>query len=324
MSFQSLDSIRVFDPVTTNIAQGYRNTEGVASFIAPAVNMSARAGRTLVFGKEAFANLDLFRAPGAHIERVTNTFTTRNYALRQEAIGWEVTEEAARDAQTTAAQIDLRRFAVTDAAQRLMQSWEVQVASEVLNPARYEADCVTALSGGDLWSAPTADIEVQIDDAKEAVRAHTAVYPNKLVLSPQAFNALKRSKRIREFALRGTVITEKIIAEILGLDEVRVGRRLMLDQKTGQLINIYNNCALLFYQPQASTDAIVARVDANYGTPSFALTYTMVGMPVSTPERFDLDRRVFRGDLLVERSVEVLALGANQLAGGGYLFTKVV
>ncbi len=324
MSFQSIDAVRLVDPVLTQLAQGYRNAEGVASFIAPAVPMTSRAGRTMVFGKDAFANLDLYRAPGALIQRVTTSYTTRSFALRQEAIGWEVTEEAALEARTNAGQIDLRRFAVNDAALKLMQSWEVQVAKEVLNPAAYEASCVGAAAGADAWDKPTSDTEMQIDAAKEAVREQIGVYPNKMVLSPQAYNAARRNKRIREYAQRGVIINEKVLAEIWGLDEVRVAARLSLNPVTGKLENIYNNCALLFYQTETSTDGLTPRESANYANAGFAYTYTLNGTPISTPERFDMERRVFRGDILVERNVELVGLGETGQVGSGYLFTTVV
>jgi hypothetical protein len=46
----NLDQVRVIDPILTQLAQGYRNSEGVATFFAPSVSMNTRAGRTLVFG----------------------------------------------------------------------------------------------------------------------------------------------------------------------------------------------------------------------------------------------------------------------------------
>lgn len=122
---------------------------------------------------------------------------------------------------------------------------------------------------------------------------------------------------------RGVIITEDLLAQIFGLDEIRVARRLVLDPVTGNLVNIYNNCALLFYQPMGSTDGMLPLVDANFGTPSFAMTYQLDGSVISTPERFDIERRVFRGDLLVERSVETVAMGQNNLIGGGYLMLNV-
>ena len=323
----NLDSVRVIDPILTQLAQGYKNAEGVATFFGPAVSMNTRAGRTLVFGKEAFAAQNFLRAPGTNIQKIQNEFGTRSFSLRQEAISWEIAEEVAAEAKNGAAQIDLRQFAAKDAANRLMQSWETQVADIVTDSAQYEAGNVLNLStynsGADQFNAPTSDVEVLIDDAKEQVRSQIGCYPNKMVISPDAFNALKRNKRIRDFMQRGIIVDEKSLAQIFGLDEIRVARRLKL-AADGTLENIYNNTAILFYHPSASTDGFMPALDANYGNPAFGYTYTLSGYPVATPERFNIERRVFTGDILVERSFELVGMGETGKCGSGFIFTNVV
>ena len=285
----NLDQVRVIDPILTQLAQGYKNAEGVATFFGPAVSMNVRAGRTLVFGKEAFAAQSFLRAPGTNIEKIQAEFGTRSFALRQEAISWQIAEENAAEAKNGAAAIDLRAFAAKQAAERLMQSWEVQVSEKVLDVTQYESgnvlDLATYNGGADQFNSPTSDIEVLIDDMKEQVRSQCSVYPNKMVLSPDAFNNLKRNKRIRDFMQRGVLVNEKTLAEIFGLDEIRVARRLKLNQETGELENIYDNVAILFYHPSGATDGFTPALDANYGTPAFAYTYTLAGYPISTPER---------------------------------------
>lgn len=324
----NLDSVRVIDPILTQLAQGYKNAEGVATFFGPAVSMNTRAGRTLVFGKEAFAAQNFLRAPGTNIQKIQNEFGTRSFSLRQEAISWEIAEEVAAEAKNGAAQIDLRQFAAKDAANRLMQSWETQVADTVTDTTQYETgnvlDLSTYNSGADQFNAPTSDVEVLIDDAKEQVRSQIGCYPNKLVLSPDAFNALKRNKRIRDFMQRGIIVDEKSLAQIFGLDEIRVARRLKLNQSTGALENIYDNIAILFYHPSGSTDGFMPALDANYGNPAFAYTYTLSGYPIATPERFNIERRVFTGDILVERSFELVGMGENGKCGSGFVMTNVV
>lgn len=323
----NLDSVRVIDPILTQLAQGYKNAEGVATFFGPAVSMNTRAGRTLVFGKEAFAAQNFLRAPGTNIQKIQNEFGTRSFSLRQEAISWEIAEEVAAEAKNGAAQIDLRQFAAKDAANRLMQSWETQVASIVTDSGQYETGNVLNLStynsGADQFNAPTSDVEVLIDDAKEQVRSQIGCYPNKMVISPDAFNALKRNKRIRDFMQRGIIVDEKSLAQIFGLDEIRVARRLKL-AADGTLENIYNNTAILFYHPSASTDGFMPALDANYGNPAFGYTYTLSGYPVATPERFNIERRVFTGDILVERSFELVGMGETGKCGSGFIFTNVV
>ncbi len=324
----NLDQVRVIDPILTQLAQGYKNAEGVATFFGPAVSMNTRAGRTLVFGKEAFAAQNFLRAPGSNIQKIQNEFGTRSFSLRQEAISWEIAEEIAAEAKNGAAQIDLRQYAAKDAANRLMQSWEITVADAVTASASYETSCVfdlaTRASGADKFNAATSDIEVLIDEAKEAVRAQIGTYPNKMVISPDAFNALKRNKRIRDFMQRGVLVNEATLANIFGLDEIRVARRLKLDQTDGKLKNIYNNVAVLFYQPSGATDGFAPALDANYGNPAFGYTYTLAGYPIATPERFNIERRVFTGDILVERSFELVGMGENGLVGAGAIIDNCI
>lgn len=324
----NLDQVRVIDPILTQLAQGYKNAEGVATFFGPAVSMNTRAGRTLVFGKEAFAAQNFLRAPGSNIQKIQNEFGTRSFSLRQEAISWEIAEEIAAEAKNGAAQIDLRQYAAKDAANRLMQSWEITVAGAVTDSAAYETSCVfdlaTRASGADQFNQATSDIEVLIDEAKEAVRAQIGTYPNKMVISPDAFNALKRNKRIRDFMQRGVLVNEATLANIFGLDEIRVARRLKLNQSSGSLENIYNNVAVLFYQPSGATDGFAPAMDANYGNPAFGYTYTLAGYPIATPERFNIERRVFTGDILVERSFELVGMGENGKVGAGAILTNVV
>ena len=318
----------MIDPILTQIAQGYKNTDGVATFFAPAVSMNVRAGRTLTFGKEAFAAQTFLRAPGTNIQKIQNEFGTRSFSLRQEAISWSIAEEVAAEAKNGAAAIDLRAYAGKDAANRLQQSWEVEVAKRVLDVTQYETgnvlDLATYNSGADQFNSPTADVEVLMDDLKEQVRSQIGCYPNKLVLSPDAFNALKRNKRIRDFMQRGVLVNEKTLAEIFGLDEIRVARRLKLGEDGVSLENIYNNVGLLFYHPSGATDGFTPAMDANYGTPAFAYTYTLSGYPISTPERFNMDRRVFEGDILVERSFELVGMGESGRCGAGAVILNPV
>jgi hypothetical protein len=324
----NLDQVRVIDPILTQIAQGYRQAEGVATFFGPSVSMSVRAGRTLVFGKEAFAALSYLRAPGTNIQKIQSEFGTRSFSLRQEAISWQLTEEVAAEAKNGAAAIDLRAFVAKRAAESLMQSWEVEVSEKVTDITQYESgnvlDLATYNSGADQFNSPTSDIEVLIDEMKEQVRTQCSVYPNKMVISPDAFNALKRNKRIRDFMQRGVLVNEKTLAEIFGLDEIRVARRLKLNPGTDELVNIYDNIAILFYQPSAASDGFTPLLDANYGNPAFAYTYTLSGYPISTPERFNVERRVFEGDILVERSFELVGLGQTGRVGAGAVFLNPV
>ena len=122
----------------------------------------------------------------------------------------------------------------------------------------------------------------------------------------------------------GETETHEVLAEIFGLDEIRVARRLKLNTETGALENIYNNVAVMFYHPSNPTDGFTPALDSNYGTPAYAYTYTLSGYPISTPERFNMDRRVFEGDILVERSFELVGMGETGRVGAGAIFLNPV
>ena len=103
------DTYASVDPILTTLAQGYMLPEtNIANFIAPVVDTPTRAGRTLRFGKEAFAVIDFKRSYGANIPAVQSRFDSDPYALDQEVVAWELPEEVIENAGEGPAQVDLR------------------------------------------------------------------------------------------------------------------------------------------------------------------------------------------------------------------------
>jgi hypothetical protein len=314
-------SAALYDPILTKLLEGFTLVEGVGTFIAPIVNVPSRANRVLQFGKEHFAAGSYERAPGASIERVGLSVGERRISLAQEALGWDVPFEIAEDAENADQALDLRKIALQNTLLRLKQSHEVQVADVVTNPANYEANCVAELSGASTWEKATSDPEQDIDRAMDTIGEQIGIRPNKMVISADVYSALKRNKRIREWAARGVIITEAVLAQLFDIDEVKVARRPKL---TGnQTSYIYKNTAILFYQPTAESKTLNADKTANYTTPASFYTYQK-GNLMATPERVDEDRRVYKGDVIVERSVETVGLGDNGLIGSAFLWTKVL
>ena len=120
------DTYAGVDPILTTLAQGYMLPEtNIANFIAPVVDTPTRAGRTLRFGKEAFAISDYRRAYGTNIPAVQSRFDSDPYALEQEVIAWELPEEVIENAGEGPAQVDLRAIETRNAMSRLMNAYEV-------------------------------------------------------------------------------------------------------------------------------------------------------------------------------------------------------
>ena len=126
------DTYAGVDPILTTLAQGYMLPEtNIANFIAPVVDTPTRAGRTLRFGKEAFAISDYRRAYGTNIPAIQSRFDSDPYALEQEVIAWELPEEVIENAGEGPAQVDLRAIETRNAMSRLMNAYEVSTADSV-------------------------------------------------------------------------------------------------------------------------------------------------------------------------------------------------
>ena len=72
---------RVVDPVLTSIAQGYKNSEMIASALFPTVNVPLRGGNIITFSKEDFMLYGSQRAPGENTRRVQFGYAGSPYAL---------------------------------------------------------------------------------------------------------------------------------------------------------------------------------------------------------------------------------------------------
>jgi hypothetical protein len=166
MAAQNLNTLRVNDPVLTQLVHGYCQAESIAPFVAPVITVPVRAGKIIKFTKEQFAVLNTRRAPGDNILRRSTTYTNENYYLEQHALAGEVTVEEAEEAINGDARIDLRQQAVLAAAQGIAQSWELEVVGTITNAALYEPTNLETLAGVDQWSDPASDPEVKVQEWK--------------------------------------------------------------------------------------------------------------------------------------------------------------
>lgn len=324
----SLATVRVNDPVITQVAHGYYNSESVAPFIAPVVTVATRAGKVLTFGKEQFAVLDLARAPGQTIQRLGTNFATANYSIEQYAVGAEVTQESYEEARNGEARIDLRARATLRVLEAMNQYWEARVLARTTTAANFEAGCKATLVGADKWSDPASDPETQVQAWREAVRRQIGVYPNSMLVSSDVAIALKKHPIFRDrvkYTSSASVTTE-IIGGYFELSRgMRVATRLKLGAN-GLLTDIMPaGTVLLFYSPEGEIgQGFMPASGADNARPSFAYTYALEGYPVGGIERYDFDRRVFVTDMVSEQDITLTGLGETGLVGAGFLASGVV
>ena len=341
------DTYAGVDPILTTLAQGYMLPEtNIANFIAPVVDTPTRAGRTLRFGKEAFAINDYRRAYGTNIPAVQSRFDSDPYALEQEVVAWELPEEVIENAGEGPAQVDLRAIETRNAMSRLMNAYEVTVSGAVSNVASYEASTATQLglgynswtlydadataagitTGPTNWGGATANAITDVLTWKRAVANQIGVRPNSMVVGSAVFDRLLTMESILDRIQFTTAdsIDVDVIARYFGLERgIRVaeGRQLAAD---GSLTPVFpENAICLFYSPLGASDSVMPAGGASAATPAFAYTYQLTGTPAVRPEYYIRERRVVRAEITVERAVNITGLGASGAFGSGFFVADV-
>ena len=342
------DTYASVDPILTTLAQGYMLPEtNIANFIAPVVDTPTRAGRTLRFGKEAFAVIDFKRSYGANIPAVQSRFDSDPYALDQEVVAWELPEEVIENAGEGPAQVDLRAIETRNAMSRLMNAYEVSTAAVVQTVASYEPQTATELglayatwaayqaaaaargitTGPADWAAATSNPITDVLTWKRAVANQIGIRPNSCVLGTAVFDRLLTTEAILDriqFTTADSIDTD-VLARYFGLERgIRVaeGRRLADD---GTLTPVFpENAVLLFYSPLSASDSVMPAGGASAATPAFAYTYQLTGTPAVRPEYYIRERRVVRAEITVERIANVTGLGATGKYGSGFFISNVL
>lgn len=293
---------RVVDPVLTNVARDYRNATHVGSVLFPRVEVTARGGKILEFGKESFAQLNMRRAPGAEVREVSYRYSDQNFNLVQDALDALIPREHMEDAMTVP-KVDLSKRAVKKTQDIMNLGLEIEQAALAQDPANYPAGQVEALAGTDRWDDPASDPQAVIEAAKEAVRRSCGMEPNTMVVSKVGFNALRFHPKIKDQFKYTTAdsITVGMLAAYLELEKLAVGKATYLPEgaEAGdfQLKDVWGDNAILAYSPAAPE---------GMEEPSFGYTYALTGHPFVEQARWEGSRRSWVHGMTYDR-VPVIA-----------------
>ncbi len=263
--------VRVIDPILTNVAQGYIQPSFVGLSIFPAVPVEISGGQILQFGKEAFMQYNIRRAPGGVTKRIDFGYLGEKYALTNDSVECKLPFEWLRDAAVMPG-IDLGTRAVKLGMNVVMLALEIEQASVALNAATYDNNHKITLAGTAKWSDNSSNPIADIDDYREAIRSSVGIYPNLLTLGPVAWKALRANPNVidRFKYTNADSITEDMIARLFQIDKVQVGKTVQAADD-GTMSDVWGNTALLSYSPTSVAGA---------EQPSFGYTYTMNGHPL--------------------------------------------
>lgn len=265
----SNNNVRIIDPILSTYVQGYNQANLVGEHLFPTVPVDRNGGQILEFGKESFKLYNAARSPGSKTKRIEMGYLGKPFSLQHNALEAVVPREWLIDAQVPG--IDLAQMAISTQMNALLLDREFDQSVLATTAANYDINHKVALTGTSKWSTSTGNPKADIDAAREAIRSSTGQYPNTLLLSAIAFNALRNNPAIiaRFQYTSAQSITTDMLAALLDIPEIYVGRAIT-STDAGVFSDLWGNNAILAYVPAAPS---------NLTQPSFGYTYTMRNHP---------------------------------------------
>lgn len=260
------------DPMLTNVAIAYKNSEYIADKIFPMLPVKKQSGKHFVYDKGRFRVGESLRAEGANSKEVTLKLTTgTTYFAEDHSLKQFVTDEDRDNAITpTTPMVD----ATENVKDMLDVSREYALSSYMSSTSNITNN--TTLSGTTQWSDySNSDPFSDIETAKESIHSTLFVKANTLVLSQQTYNALKHHPDLLDrvkYSQKG-VMTVDLLKELFDVDFVLIGGagyNSATEGQTDSMSYIWGKNAWLLYINPKTTGKMV----------TFGMTYTWKKMQV--------------------------------------------
>lgn len=310
MSASHLRKLRgQIDPVLTNLALGYKQSEFIGEKIMPVVFTDREGVQVPKFGKGSFVEYATERAVGAASNVITLDSPSFLPIVLEEhdlAVGVDYREQAE-------SMFDEQAKATRRATIGVQLRQEVETATLLQNRATYESGHHKDLSAATQWSNANANPIKDIADAKETVRAACGVRPNVLVLGAKVAHTLMYHPALQAALGSGErkLITPELLKILFDVDEVLIGNAVSAPAPNKQTQDVWGAFAALIVRPTVHSSG------NDEGEPSFGYTFRRKSMPV-------VDRYTETGGKVeFARYTDIRKVAA---VGGacGFLFEKAV
>tara|TARA_Y100000593_G_scaffold86609_1_gene165653 strand:- start:4002 stop:4973 length:972 start_codon:yes stop_codon:yes gene_type:complete len=194
----------------------------VARKMFPVLPVQYRSDKYFVYSQADFLRDEAqIRAAGTESAGSEYALTTATYTAQRYALHKDVADEVRFNADPA---IDPERDAVEFLAQKMLIHEDRKFATDFMKTGVWGTD----RQGGGVnfanWTVATTDIIAQIDAWGDIIQKATGNRPNKLLLSRDVYAVVKNNATILE-SIKYTqtgVITQQLLANLLGLDEVVV------------------------------------------------------------------------------------------------------
>ena len=194
----------------------------VARKMFPVLPVQYRSDKYFVYSQADFLRDEAqIRAAGVESAGSEYALTTATYTAERYALHKDIADEVRFNADPA---IDPERDAVEFLAQKMLIHEDRKFAADFMKTGVWGTD----RQGGGVnfanWTVATTDIIAQIDAWGDTIQKATGNRPNKLLLSRDVYAVVKNNATILE-SIKYTqtgVITQQLLANLLGLDEVVV------------------------------------------------------------------------------------------------------
>lgn len=273
MPQMSNSQARVVDPILSTVAQGFSQSDLVASALFPSVAVSQRGGRILQFSKESFMLYNGVRSPGENTKRLRFGYSGAPFTLVDYSLEALVPVETEQEAMAVPG-IDLAANAI-NVVSTSMATWLEKASADIARTAAsYGSNNKTTLSGTSQWSdfSGTSDPIKDIEAAKNAVRTQIGKKPNTVVLGSAVMAYVRQHPKIvdRMKYTGRDVATAEILASLFGVDRVLEGSAIY-STDAGVITDIWGKDVVLAYTNTGTAQS--------GGLPSYGYTYTLQGYP---------------------------------------------
>lgn len=225
MPLPTASDVHVDRPLT-NISVAYLQSmeDFVADKVFPVVPVQKQSDRYFVYDKSYwFRSEAQKRAPSTESAGGGwKVDSTPSYFADVWAVHKDIDDQIRANADQP---LDMDRDSTEYVTRQLVLRREKEFASKYFTTGIWTG----STSGGDIapatkWDAASSDPVDDIEEQKEATRQKTGFKPNKLVLTPNVFRALKSNASILDrikYTQRG-IVTEDILAALFGVEQVLV------------------------------------------------------------------------------------------------------
>ena len=263
-----MSSLRMVDPVLTNIALGYKNAQYISEALFPVVQCPKEAVLVPKFGAHAFTVYDTQRAPRAMSNEMTpDSANLIDILLKEHDLAYPLDRREIEESL-----LDEQAKAVKRAKDAIELEIEYRAAQLAQADASYDVSAVKTLAVADQWTVSTGDPIKIICDAREKIRNKIGLRPNTMVIGAKVYSVLKFHEAFQ--AQLGSdahkMITTDFLCQLFDMKAVVVGDAVY--NKGADFGDIWGNNIILAYVADTANGG-------DYESPSFGYTFRRQGMP---------------------------------------------